>query len=322
MKFRSFAIALAACTALSGAAFAQAYPNTPVRMIVPAATGGVSDIVSRLAAEPFEKEFGQRLLVENRPGAGGIVGAELVAKAPGDGYTLCMCTSSNTSIHPWMKDDMPFDAMTDLVPVAPVAETPEILAVNAKFPATTLKELIAYGKANPGKLNYGTPGNGTPPHLAGVLFEKVAGVQMTHVPYRGAALAVTDLATGALETAIAALGSYFVQYKAGTIRFLVVASDKKLRSLPDVPTAAEAGVPGFNAVVWFGVLASKGTPPDIVQKLNRFFNAMLDDPAVQKRYEEVGLEPMKQTPAEFVAYIKRDHATWGEAVKASGVKME
>jgi tripartite-type tricarboxylate transporter receptor subunit TctC len=145
---------------------------------------------------------------------------------------------------------------------------------------------------------------------------------MTHIPYRGAALAVADLAGGSLETAITALGSYFAQYKAGTIRFLVVASDKKLRSLPDVPTAAEAGVPGFNAVVWFGVLASKGTPPDVVEKLNRFFNAMLDDPAVQKRYEEVGLEPMKQTPAEFVAYIKRDNAHWGEAVKASGVKME
>jgi tripartite-type tricarboxylate transporter receptor subunit TctC len=315
-------LALIATVGLAGPALAQGYPNKPVRMVVPAAAGGVSDIIARLAAEPFEKRFGQRLLVENKGGAGGIVGAELVAKAPGDGYTLCMCTSSNTSIHPWMKRDMPFDALTDLVPVAPMAVTPEILAVHAKFPAKDLKELIAYAKANPGKLNYGTPGSGTPPHLAGALFEKVAGVKMTHVPYRGAALAVADVASGSIETAIAALASYFGQYKAGTIRLLVVASDRKLRSLPEVPTAPEAGVPGFNAVVWFGVLASKGTPPDVVRTLNQFFNAMLDDPTVQKRYQEVGLEPMKQTVPEFVAYIKRDHASWGEAVKASGVKME
>ena len=322
MRLRIVSLAAIAVAALSGSAFAQAYPSKPVRMIVTAAAGGTSDIIARLAAERFEKAFNQRLLVDNRAGAGGIVGAEIVAKAPGDGYTLCLCASSNTSIQPWMKDDMPFDATTDLIPVAALAETPEILAVPAKFPAANLKELIAYAKANPGTLTYGTPGNGTPPHLAGIQFERVAGITMTHVPYRGAALAVQDLAAGQIETAIAALASYFTQYKAGTIRLLVVASERKLRSAPEVPTAPEAGVPGFDAIVWFGVLAPKGTPPDIVELLNHHYNALLDEPAVQKRFDEMGLEPMKLSVAQFADRMKRDYVTWGEAVKASGVKME
>jgi len=303
-------------------ASAETYPTKPIRIIVPGAAGGISDIVARLLSDRLDKSLGQRILVENRGGAGANLGAELVAKAAGDGYTLCLCNVGNVAILPHILKDMTYDATTDLVAVAPIGETPELVAVNAKFPARNFQELIAYAKQNPGRVNYGTPGPGSPPHLAGVLMEKLAGVELTHIPYKGAAPAIVDLATGQIEMAIAGLGSYYAQLKAGTIRILVAAYPRRLKSLPDVPSAPEAGLPGFEATVWFGVLAPKGTPAEVITLLNHRINEMLDDPDAVRRLEEGGLEVMRQTPAEFAAQIKRDNAKWGEVVKSINVKME
>jgi len=322
---RCVAIALTVAgmiVALPDMAAAQSYPTKPIRVVVPGAAGGISDIVARLMSDRLDKTLNQRILVENRGGAGANLGAELVAKSAGDGYTLCLCNVGNVAILPHMLKDMTYDAMTDLVAVAPIGETPELVAVNAKFPVKTFQDLIAYAKANPGRVNYGTPGPGSPPHLAGVLMERLAGVQLTHIPYKGAAPAVIDLSTGQIEMAIAGLGSYFAQFKAGTIRILVAAHPHRLKSLPDVPSAPEAGLPGFEATVWFGVLAPKGTPGEVIALLNRRINEMLDEPDIVKKLEEGGLEVMRQTPAEFAAQIKRDNAKWGEIVKSTDVKME
>jgi tripartite-type tricarboxylate transporter receptor subunit TctC len=303
-------------------ALAQSYPSQPIRFIVTAAPGGIIDIVARIAGEHLGKTLGQQIVVDNRAGAGGVVGTDAVAKATPDGHTLCLCQVGNVAIHPWMMANIPYDALNDLVPVGPIGETPELLAVNAKLPTEDIKAFIAHAKANPSQINYGTPGAGTPPHLAGVLFEREAGVRLTHVPYRGAGPAVVALAGGEIQSAIAGLGSFQPQLKTGNIKILVAAHNKRLRSLPDVPTGAEIGLPGFDATVWFGLLAPKGTPAEIVALLNRRINEMVDDPAVQKRLEDAGLEPMRMTTEEFAARIKRDHAMWGELVKAAGVKME
>jgi tripartite-type tricarboxylate transporter receptor subunit TctC len=315
-------LAFLAAAALGVPALAQNFPNKPLHLIVTAAPGGMIDIVGRITSEHLGKTLGQQIVVENKAGAGGVVGTDFVAKAAPDGHTLCLCQVGNLAIHPWMMANIPYDALNDLVPVAPIGETPELIGVSSKFPAQDIKAFIAYAKANPGKINYGTPGVGTPPHLGGVLFEREAGVTLTHVPYRGAGPAVVALAGGEIEAAIAGLGSFAPQLKPGNVRILVAAHDKRLRSLPDVPTGKEIGLPGFEATVWFAVIAPKGTPAEIVTLLNRRINEMVDDPAVLKRLDEGGLEPMKMTPAEFAARIKRDHAMWGALVKTAGVKME
>jgi tripartite-type tricarboxylate transporter receptor subunit TctC len=315
-------LALIAVAALGGPALAQTYPSKPVHLIVPAAPAGIIDIVARISAEHLGKTLGQQVVAENRAGAGGVVGGEIVAKAAPDGHVLCLCQVGNVAILPWMVKNMSYDALADLVPVAPIVETPELLAVNAKFPAQDIKAFIAYAKANPGKINYGTPGAGTPPHLGGILFEREAGVKLTHVPYRGAGPAVVALAGGEIEAAIAGLGSFQAQLKSGALRILVAAHSQRMKSLPDVPSGHEIGLPGFEATVWFGVLAPKGTPAEIVALLNRRVGEMIDDPVVQKRFADAGLETMKMTSVQFGERIKRDHAMWGALVKASGVKME
>ena len=263
------AIVAAAFVAAAGSHVqAQPYPNKPIRMIVPAATGGITDILARIAGDYVGRALNERVIVENKPGAGGNLGVDLVAKSPPDGYTLVMINVGNVTNNPWLYKDIPFDAMNDLVGVALVGDAPHVISVNVSVPAKTLKELIAYAKANPGKLNYGSAGNATMPHLAGELFARTVGIDIVHIPYRGAGPAAVDLGTGQVQLGFIGYGSVKAQVNAGTVRMLSVSRFARQKAIPDVPTTAEAGVADFQPVNWFGVMAPRGIPGSVLALLN------------------------------------------------------
>jgi tripartite-type tricarboxylate transporter receptor subunit TctC len=317
------AVAVAWCSA--GDARAQTYPSKPIHIIVPAAPGGISDLLSRLTADHFDKTFaasGQRALVENKPGAGGNVGVDIVAKAAPDGHWLALIQFGNLGVNPHLFKNMPFDALNDLVPVAPIAASPQLVLVNAKVPATTLKEFIAYAKANPGKINYGSAGVGTSLHLAGELFAHMIGTKMVHVPYRGAAPAVVDLVSGQIQLGFIGYSAVKSQLADKSIHALAVSRATRIKALPDLPTVDEAGLPGFEVVTWFGLVTTKGTPRETVATLNRAIHQMLDDPAVTKRLLDGGMEPLTETPAQFADRIKKDYDKYGAIVKAANIKLE
>lgn len=314
--------ALILATALAPAA-AQTYPTArPIRIIVPAAAAGVSDVVARLTADYLGRALGQTVIVENRPGAGGNVGADVTAKAPPDGYNLCMITVGNVAINPFIYKDMPFDALKDLVPVAPVAELPQVVVINATLPVHSLKELIAYAKERPGKLNYGSAGVGTTTQLAAELFAQMGGIKLVHVPYRGAAPAVQDTAAGQVQMTFVGLGSAQPLLATGKIRVLAVASKSRMAGAPDLPTSAESGLPGYEFSTWLGLVTARGTPAPVIATLNNAVEAMVADAAIQKRLVDGGLEPMKATPAEFAARIQADYKKFGGLVKVAGLKPE
>ena len=321
------AAALAAAlfgVSLSGTpAAAQAYPTAKtIRIIVPAAASGVSDVMARLTADYLGRTLHQTVIVEDRPGAGGNVGADVTAKAPPDGYTLCMITVGNVAINPFIYKSMPFDALTDLVPVAPVAELPQIVVINAALPVHSLKELIAYAKQRPGKLNYGSAGVGTTTQLAAELFAEMGGIKLIHVPYRGAAPAVQDTAAGQVQMTFVGLGSAQPLLGTGKIRILAVASKTRLAAAPDVPTAAESGLPGYEFSTWLGLVTTRGTPQDAITTLNRVVSVMVADPAIHKRLIDSGLQPMQATPEQFEARIRADYKKFGDLVKVAGLKPE
>jgi len=302
---------------------AQTYPTArPIRMVIPAAAAGASDIIARVTADHLEKTLGQRVIVDSRPGAGGNLGADITAKAAPDGYTLCMIQVGNVAINPFIFKDMPFDALTDLTPVAPVVNLTEVIAIHDNLPVKTTKELVELAKREPGKLNYGSAGTGTTSHFAGVLFELMAGVQMTHVPYRGAAPALVDVAAGQVQLAFVGLGSANNLVGPGRVRILAVGNLKRLAAAPQIPTVDESGVPGYEFIAWFGIVGPKGMPPDIVQLLNKHVGLMLDDAAVQKRFEDAGMEPLKESTADFEKRIRADYAKFKKVVDAAGIKPE
>ncbi len=313
--------ALIAAVALSPAA-AQTYPARPIRIIVPAAASGVSDVVARLTADYLGRSFNQTVIVEDRPGAGGNVGADVTAKAPPDGSTLCMITVGNVAINPFIYKDMPFDALKDLAPVAPVAELVQVVVINSSLPVHSLKELIAYAKARPGKLNYGSAGVGTTTQLAAELFAQMGGIQLVHVPYRGAAPAVQDTAAGQVQMTFVGLGSAQPLLATGKIRILAAASKMRMAADPDLPTSAESGLPGYEFSTWLGLVTSRGTPAPVIATLNKAIETMVADPAIQKRLVDGGLEPMKGTPAQFEARIQADYKKFGALVKVAGLKPE
>ncbi|MBV8534278.1 MAG: tripartite tricarboxylate transporter substrate binding protein [Alphaproteobacteria bacterium] len=322
MRLRRAAFAaLIFASALSPAA-AQTYPARPIRIVVPAAASGVSDVVARLTADYLGRSFNQTVIVEDRPGAGGNVGADVTAKAPPDGYSLCMITVGNVAINPFIYKDMPFDALKDLAPVAPVAELPQVVVINASLPVHSLKELIAYAKEQPGKLNYGSAGVGTTSQLAAELFAQMGGIQLVHVPYRGAAPAVQDTAAGQVQMTFVGLGSAQPLLATGKIRVLAVASKSRMAADPDLPTSAESGLPGYEFSTWLGLVTARGTPAPVIATLNKAVEAMVADPAIQKRLVDGGLEPMKATPAEFAARIQADYKKFGALVKVAGLKPE
>jgi tripartite-type tricarboxylate transporter receptor subunit TctC len=303
-------------------AWAQVYPSKPIRLVVPFPAGGTTDILARAVAQRLTDDWGQPVVVDNRPGAGGNIGTELVAKAAPDGYTLEMGTVGTHAINASIYSKLPYDPVKDFAPVILVAGVPNVLVVNPAVPATSVQELIAYAKANPGKLNFASPGNGTSGHLCGELFKAMAGVQMTHVPYKGSAPALQDLIGGQVQLMFDNLPSALPQIKAGKLRALAVASSKRWLELPDVPTLAEAGFPGFPPDIWYGLVAPAGTPAPVIAKLNATVNARLKTPEMQASLAKLSLDPRPMTSQQFGDVLVKDMQQWADLAKQAGIKLD
>lgn len=314
---------LAAPLLATATAWAQpAWPDRPVRIIVPFPPGGSNDIVARLLAEALRSRLGQPFLVENRSGAGGNIGAEAVAHAAPDGHALLLAAPPPFAVNQHLYRSMPFDPARDLVPVALVAEVPIILIVPATSTATTLAELIAQAKREPGQLSFGSSSTGSTNHLAGELLKSLAGIDILHVPYRGAAPAMTDLIAGRLQLYFDNLPGVLPQLRDGRARAIAVAGAARAAALPELPTMAEAGLPGFEASAWFGLAAPRGTPPALATRINAAVLAALAEPALRERLAEAGAEPGRLDAAGFARFVEAERAKWGRIVEISGARAE
>jgi tripartite-type tricarboxylate transporter receptor subunit TctC len=323
MSARHLWLALLALSlgALSGPVAAQEYPNKPIKFVVPYPPGGGTDVVARIVNEPLATALGQPIIIDNRGGAAGNLGTDIVAKAPADGYTILFTLSSHT-INPKLYERLPFDVERDFIPVSLVALIPQILVVNPSVPITSIKELIAYAKANPGKLNYASVGIGSPAHVAGELFKQKTGIDMVHVPYKGGGPAITDTIGGQVQLAFVSLPAALQHVKSGRLRAIAVTSAKRSASAPDVPTIAEAGVPGYEAATWTGVIGPAGLSRPVLLKLNAAVNHAIESPAFLARFAKIGDEPAGGTPEDFAETIRRDSAKWAEVVKRSGAQID
>ena len=310
------------------AAMAQTtWPTKPVKILVPFTPGGTTDILARAIAPELSKAFGQQFLVENKGGAGGNLGAEIVAKSPGDGYTLLMGTVGTHGINKALYPKLPYDPFKDFAPITLVAGVPNVMVVNVDKAVAnkinTVNDFIKYAKANPGKLNMASSGNGTSIHLAGELFKSKTGIFMAHIPYRGSGPALLDLAAGNMDVMFDNLPSAMQLIKGGKIKALAVTSAQRSAALPDVPTVEEAaGLKGFEASSWFGLLAPAGTPPDVVSRIQQEVAKSLATPGMKERLATLGAIPSGNTPAQFTALIESEHKKWAEVVKASGAKVD
>jgi tripartite-type tricarboxylate transporter receptor subunit TctC len=318
------AAALAAFAALAVPAFAQApYPAKPIRIVVPFPAGGTTDILARAVAAKLTETTGQPVVVDNRPGAGGNIGAELVAKSAPDGYTFLMGTVGTHAINPSLYAKMPYDHVKDFAPVILVAGVPNVLEINPSLPVNNVQELIAYIKANPGKVNFASSGSGTSIHLSGELFKTMAGVQITHVPYKGSAPALQDLVGGQVQIMFDNLPSSLALIKGGKLKALAVTSAERSTALPDVPTVAEAGLPGFEASSWFGLLAPAGTPKEAIAKINGEVAKWLSTPEAKEKLASQGaIAAAGLTPEDFAKHIATETAKWNKVVKESGAKVD
>lgn len=305
----------------SGGAFAQGYPNQPIRFIVPYAAGGGVDMVARAIAPKLSERLGQSVVVDNRGGAGGNIGTELAAKTDPNGYTLVMGAAA-FAINVSLYRKLPFDPVKDFVPVSLVAATPNILAVHPAVPAKSVRELIRLAKAKPESLNYASAGNGTTSHLAAELFKTMAGVNIVHIPYKGTSPAVVALLSGEVAIMLAPALTLLTHIKANKVRGLAVTGAKRSPAIPELPTVAESGLPGFEARQWYGVLAPAGTPKAIVTRLNSEIVGIVRSPEVTKRFLSEGSEPIGSTPEEFARYIKAEIAKWAKVVQASGARVD
>jgi len=301
---------------------APAYPTKPVRIVVPFPAGGATDILARAVAQKLTETWGQAFVVDNRPGAGGNIGSELVAKAAPDGYTLEMGTVGTHAINASLYAKMPYDHVKDFAPIILVAGVPNVLVVNPAVPVNSVQELIAYAKANPGKLNFASSGSGTSIHLSGELFKVMAGVQMTHIPYKGSAPALADLLGGQVQLMFDNLPPSLPQIKGGKLRALGVTSAARAPTLPDTPTIAESGLPGFDASSWFGLLAPAGTPPAIIAKLNTEIAKWLASPEAREKLVAIGANIAGGTPEDFARHIQAETVKWAKVVKESGAKVD
>src|SRR5437870_7558083 len=309
-------LALAVCAAAE--VFAQAaYPAKPVKIVVPYSTGGPADIYARFIGDRLQKTLAQPFVIENRPGAGAIIGTDVVAKSAPDGYTLLMMSNTHT-VNESLFTKKPYNLMRDLTPISPINYSDLLLVVHPSVPANNLKELIALAKSTPGTLNYASSGPGTPYHMAGELFKAMAGVDIVHVPYKGSSGARTDILGGQVQMMFDAVTTMSEHVKAGQVRALATSGKTRSSVLPDVPTIAEAGVPGYEATIWLGVMAPKGTPPAIVNRLNAEITKIVSRPEVKADWEKQGAVAMTMTPAEFGKYLGDDIVKWERIVKISG----
>jgi tripartite-type tricarboxylate transporter receptor subunit TctC len=310
---------IAAQAASSGAG---QYPDKPIRVILSVPAGGTPDVVARMVTPGLASLLGQQLVVDNRGGAGGMIGAEIVAKAAPDGYTLFVSSPGALTILPHLRKVVPYDTLRDFAPISLIAIGPFLLITHPSVPAKSVKELIALARAEPGKLNYASAGNGTANHLAMELFKSMAGVNITHVPYKGAPQAVTDVLGGHMNMMFNSIAPVLQHVKAGRVRLLGVASARRSPQLPDTPTISEAGVPGFEAVNWFGLFAPAGTPKSIIARLNDALVKVVRAPELRAQFETQGSDPVGSSPEEFAAFIRRDLAMYARVVKVSGAKLD
>jgi tripartite-type tricarboxylate transporter receptor subunit TctC len=312
------AVALAAGT---GPAAAD-YPDQPIRLVVPFPAGGGADNLARMIMPRVEKILGQPIVIENKPGAGGNVGAEIVARAAPDGYTLLYGTNGTHAINKSLYSSLRFDPIKDFAPVSRMTQIAAMLIVNPTLPVDSVQSLIAYAKAHPGAVNFASAGNGTTSHLAGVLFASMTGIDVTHVPYRGGAAAMVDLIGGQVQFMIDVMPNAYPQVKGGKVRGIAVTTAHRSPAAPEFPTIAESGVPGFEVSAWDGILAPAGTPPAVVDKLNAAIRQALEDPQLVEQLRASGAQPVAGTPADFARHIAAESEKWAAVVKRSGAKVD
>ncbi|WGT66625.1 Bug family tripartite tricarboxylate transporter substrate binding protein [Variovorax paradoxus] len=311
------AVAFASCTA-----FAQSYPSRPIKLIVPFPAGGGTDAVAREVANKVATQQGWTVIIDNRPGSGGNLGVDAAAKAAPDGYTIVLGQTSNLAINPTLYSKLPYNPVKDLAPIGLIASSPLVLVVASDSPYKTLADLIAAAKARPDAINYASSGSGTVAHLAVEQFQKLAGIKLTHVPYKGAAQGATDLIGGQIQLYMSSIPTLIGHIRNGKMRALAVTSDKRVNDLPSVPTVGESGYKGFEAVTWFGLAGPAAMPKDAVTKLNGAFNKALQDAEVKKKLEGQGVDVLGGTPEQFGKLIQDDIGRWGKAVKESGAKVD
>jgi tripartite-type tricarboxylate transporter receptor subunit TctC len=305
---------------LSCAALAQTFPARPIRLVVGYAPGGPNDILARLLAQKLAERLGQNVIVDNRPGADSIIATEMVARSAPDGHTLLMTTGSHT-MHPSVYNKLPYDIVRDFAPIMIVAATGYIVVVHPSVPVASMKELIALAKAKPGQLTYASAGAGGPNHLGVELFKSMAGIDMVHVPYKGGAPAITDLVGGQVQLMFSAMAPALPQVKAGKLRALAVSSARRSAAVPELPTVAEAALPGFEVTGWYGLMAPAATPRRTVDRLHSELVAILKLPDVAERLLAIGVEPVGDTPEQMLAYMKTEIAKWSKVTKASGISL-
>ena len=301
-------------------AWAQSWPSRPIRMVVPLSPGGFADVPGRILAARLSSSLGYNVFVENRPGAGGTIGADFVAKSAPDGYTL-LFTGTPHVISAWIYKKLPYDALKDFEPVALVASGPYVLVVNPQLPVHSIPELIAAAKAQPGKIDYASSGNGSAQHLVSALFASMAGIELNHVPYKGSGPAMQDLLGGQVKVSFAGIPNVLPHVKAGRLRALAVSTPQRSPDLPDVPTAAEAGVPGYQATLWLNLAAPAGTPGDIVQRIYAETARALQDAELQQNFRSAGVEASPMSPQELAGFMRGEYEKWGKVVRDTGATV-
>ncbi len=315
-------IPLLAIMSFPAHAAGQAYPEKPIRVILSVPAGATPDVTARLVTPGVSRLLGQQLVVDNRPGAGGMIGAEIASKATPDGYTLFISSPGALTILPHLRKHVPYDTLRDFVPISLISIGPFVLITHPSVPARTVKELIALAKAQPGKLNYASAGNGTANHLAMELFKHMAGIDIVHVPYKGAPQAVTDVVAGHMNMMFNSIAPIVGHIKAGRLRVLGIASAQRSPQLPDVPTISEAGLPGFEAVNWFGMFAPAKTPKRIIARLNEAVVKVVHTPEIQAQFLTLGADPVGSSAEDFAAFVRKDMEKYAKIVKISGARVD
>jgi len=319
-KFLQLAVCAGALPSLKQEAWAQAYPARSVRVVVPVAAGGANDVTGRLIAQWLSEHLGQQFFIENRPGAGSNIGTEAVIRGPADGYTL-LIASSSAAINATLFQNLNFNFIRDTAPIASIVRVPQLMQVNPSLPVKSVPEFIAYAKAHPGKIAMGSGGNGSPAHVIGEYFKLMTGTGLTHVPYRGAAPAVTDLLGGQIQVAFTELATSLGHIKSGNLRALAVTTSARTEALPDIPTLSEF-IPGFEASQWVGLVAPKDTPPAIIEKINSEINAALADPKIKARFADLGGAVLPGSPDDFGKLIRDETEKWAKVIRAAKIKVE
>jgi tripartite-type tricarboxylate transporter receptor subunit TctC len=315
-------LAMLALGVFSGSASAQAYPSKPIRLITPAPPGAATDVRARWIAERLTPVLGQPIVVENRAGAGGTIGTEAAAKSAPDGYTVVLVHQGTIALGPHIYARLGYDPIADFAPVTRLSMNPLLLAVNPQVPVDSVADLLRYAKEKPGQLNYGSPGTGTPPHMAGELFKNMAKIDVAHVPYKGGAAALMDLIGGRVTYTFENLALQLPQVRAGKIKPVAITSARRLASLPDIPTVAESGLPGYEYWAWMGISAPARTPKEVVSRLNAEIAKILSTSEAREWLAAQGAQPGGDSPEEFAAFIKAEHARWGPIIREAGIKPD